>query len=124
MHITLWVLQALLAALFLLHGGALLVPPAALRAAFAADFAPLPPGFQGLIGLAEILGGLGLLLPGLAKMATWLTPLAATGLLPIMLGAVVVHVRRNELLPAIFNIVIIGLIAAVAYLRWRVLPLG
>ena len=124
MNITLWVLQILLAALFLLHGGALILPPATMRASFAADFVNLPPGTQVLIGSAELLAGLGLILPGITRIAPWLTPLAATGLVPIMLGAIVVHARRGEAGPAIFNMVTTVLLALVAYLRWRVLPLG
>ena len=124
MNIALWILQILFSVLFLLHGGALLVPPASLRDSFAADFAQLPVGFQSLIGIAEFLAGLGLILPGLTKIATWLTPLAAAGLLPIMLGAILVHARRGETLPMNFNIVTTLLLALIAYLRWRVLPLG
>ena len=124
MNITLWVLQILLAALFLLHGGALILPPASMRESFAADFANLPAGAQALIGSAELLAGLGLILPGITRIAPWLTPLAATGLVPIMLGAIVVHARRGEMGPAIFNVVTTLVIALVAYLRWRVLPLG
>jgi len=79
----LWTVQALLAALFLFAGVMkLIVPVADLEAQSGMSGA-----FLRFIGVAELLGGLGLILPGLTRIQTVLTPLAAAGLMIIMLGA-------------------------------------
>lgn len=74
-------------------------------------------------GTAEILGGLGLILPGLTRVATWLTPLAAAGLVMVMLGAVVWHLGREEYREIVTNLVGAGFLTYVAYVRWRIRPL-
>ncbi|MFZ4655457.1 MAG: DoxX family protein [Caldilineaceae bacterium] len=119
MNLLLWVLQILLAALFIFHGGALLNPPAAMQAVFASMFAPLPAGFQQFIGIAELAGGLGLLLPWITKIARWLTGWAALGLAIIMLGAVVMHAQRGEFAQVIPTGVITLLLGFVAWGRWQ-----
>jgi DoxX-like family len=79
----LWIVQVLLAALFLFAGGfKLVVPIEAL-----AMPVPLPSGFLRFIGVAEVLGAIGLIFPGVLKMHEELTPLAAAGLVVIMVGA-------------------------------------
>ena len=79
----LWTVQALLAALFLFAGVMkFIVPAAALEAQ-----SGMSAEFLRFIGLAEFLGGLGLILPGLSGIQTRLTPLAAAGLVIIMIGA-------------------------------------
>ncbi|HEV3485013.1 MAG TPA: DoxX family protein [Vicinamibacterales bacterium] len=81
----LWIVQALLAALFLFAGVTKLVlPPEALVGPVA-----LPIAFLRFIGMAEVLGALGLVLPGLLRVHRELTPLAARGLVIIMTGATV-----------------------------------
>src|SRR5437762_11534030 len=80
----LWVIQGLLAALFLFAGGfKLALPLAAL-----AKVSPLPAPFLKFIGACEVTGALGLILPGLLLIRTGLTPLASAGLVIIMTGAV------------------------------------
>lgn len=71
-----------------------------------------------MIGLVEILGALGLILPAALKIAPWLTPLAAVGLAVTMLLAVVVHVRRGEAALAVPSAVLFVLTAALAVLRF------
>jgi hypothetical protein len=119
MTIALWVVQGLLAALFLFAGVMKLVLPLdALKGPI--DF---PGWFMRFIGVAETLGGLGLILPGVFRIATWLTPLAAAGLVIIMMGAVYVTIFGGELMGGVISLVV-GLLAAfVAYGRWRVVPL-
>ena len=82
-NVFLWTAQILLAALFLFAGGFKLFAPAASLAGQIA----LPAPFLRFIGAAELLGGLGLVLPGLVRVHQWLTPLAAMGLVVIMAGA-------------------------------------
>jgi len=71
-----------------------------------------------MIGMAEILGAIGLILPLATGIATLLTPLAAVGLVVIQLGAVVVHVRRGEGKTVPFNVVLVLLGAFVAIGRF------
>ena len=81
----LWVVQGLLAALFLFAGGAKLVLPAeAMKGPI-----ELPVAFLRLIGAAELLGAIGLIIPWLTRIRPVLTPLAAAGLVIIMIGATV-----------------------------------
>ncbi len=85
MSVALWIVQGLLALLFLFSGAMKLVQPVeVLQERF-----PLPGGFVRFIGGAEVLGALGLILPTLLNVLPFLTPLAAAGLLVIMVGATV-----------------------------------
>ncbi len=78
--------------------------------------------FIHFIGVCEILGGIGLVLPGLLRIKPGLTPLAAAGLLVIMIGAVVVSLPQGVSLAAIPFIVGL-LLGFVAFGRWRMAPL-
>ena len=110
-RIALWVVQGILAALFLFAGGFKLATPAAELARLSA---PLSASFLKFIGLCEVLGGLGLVLPGLFRIRPGLTPLAAAGLVVIMVGAVVVTVITHGVAPAAFPFVVGGLAGLVA----------
>jgi uncharacterized membrane protein len=92
-----WILQIVLALAFLAAGGMKLARPRpALVGAgmgWADDFSDT--AVKG-IGALEVLGALGLILPAVTGIATWLVPVAAIGLALTMAGAVVVHVRRKE----------------------------
>jgi len=115
----LWTVQAVLAALFLYAGGyKLALPLAAL-----AKLSPLPAPFLKFIGACEVTGAIGLVLPGLLKIRTGLTPLAAAGLVGIMVGATVVTVATQGVAPAVLPFVVGILAATVAYGRWRRAPL-
>ena len=93
MNIVLWVVQVLLALMFLFAGGTKFYFSAAQMAAMSPPGTiVLPALFIKFIGLCEILGALGLILPGLLKIRRQLTPLAALGLLIIMIGAIVVSI--------------------------------
>jgi uncharacterized membrane protein len=75
-----------------------------------------------VIGMLEVLGGIGVILPAITGIATWLVPLAALCLALVMVAAIVFHLRRHETAPAIFNLVL-GLLAAfVAYGRLVIEP--
>ncbi|MFI5235682.1 MAG: DoxX family protein [Gemmatimonadales bacterium] len=112
-NVTLWVLQSLLAALFLFAGGVKLAVPLATLA----KMSTLPATFLRFIGVCEVLGALGLILPGLLGIKRGLTPVAAAGLVAIMIGAVTVTVATMGLAPAIFPL-IVGVLAATV-VRWR-----
>ena len=120
MHRLLWVVQALLALLFLFAGGTKLV----MSAAELTHQTPIPAAFLRFIGVMEILGGIGLIMPGLLHIRTGLTPLAAAGLSIIIIGAVIVTTQTMGLTMAVVPFVT-GLLAVfVAYGRWRLAPLG
>ena len=97
----LWILQVLLAALFVFAGGMKLVTPAAALE----QQAHMSAVFLKFIGLAEFAGGLGLVLPGIFRIKQFLTPLAALGLVIIMIGATAL---TQQPVPAVA-----GLLAAV-----------
>jgi uncharacterized membrane protein YphA (DoxX/SURF4 family) len=71
-----------------------------------------------LIGIAEILGAIGLVVPAATHIAPILVPLAAVGLAIVMVGAVVVHLRRNEVMNVAVNVVLFGLAVFVAWGRF------
>jgi uncharacterized membrane protein YphA (DoxX/SURF4 family) len=119
MNVFVGVVSILLALAFLAAGSMKLLRPKdkliEKGLTWAEDFPPL--AVKG-IGLAEVLGAIGLLLPGLVHIATVLTPLAALGLAIAMAGAVIVHVRRNEIPGAIPSAVLLVLAAFVAWARF------
>ena len=102
----LWTAQAVLAALFLFAGVFKLITPTDVLA----SQAHMPGGFIKFIGICETLGAVGLILPGLTKIRTGLTPLAAAGLVIIMIGAVVTSIIQGAGVAAAFP----GLVAAQA----------
>jgi uncharacterized membrane protein YphA (DoxX/SURF4 family) len=113
--ILLWTIQVLLAALFLFAGGMKLVTPIAAMA----QQMGLPGPFLRFIGLAEVLGALGLILPGLLRIRLRLTPLAAAGLVIIMTGAVGITIATAGVAEAVVPGVVGVLAASVAIGRWR-----
>ena len=124
MTYALWIVQALLALLFLFAGGTKLVLPLdVLTSMGSSNQIQLPGLFVRFIGVVEVLGGLGLILPGLLRIKPGLTPLAAAGLVIVMIGAVALTLASGEVASAIVPLVT-GLLAAfVAYGRWRLAPL-
>jgi uncharacterized membrane protein YphA (DoxX/SURF4 family) len=119
MNVLLWIIQILLAALFLFAGVMKLVLPLEKLTGPVA----VPGLFLRFIGLCETLGGLGLILPGLLRIRTGLTPLAAAGLVIIMVGATVLNLRTGDLVTTTLTIVVGLLAALVAYARWKLAPL-
>jgi len=119
MHTALWIAQVLLAAIFLITGVTKLVVPRRRLAAgpmrWAADVTDAR--FR-TIGLLEVLGSLGLVLPGVLGVATILTPLAAVGLTLTMVGAIATHVRFHEIDRLAVPIVILAVTLVVAVERF------
>jgi hypothetical protein len=117
-NLWLWIVQVLLAIVFLFTGGSKM---AMSREALTAQ-SHLPGSFMKFIGVCEILGALGLILPGLLHVRPRLTLLAAACLVVIMIGAIV---STAILFPVALPLpVIVGLLTAfVAYGRWRLAPL-
>jgi hypothetical protein len=106
-RVALWIVQSVLAALFLFAGGfKLALPLAAL-----AKVSPLPAPFLKFIGACEVLGAFGLILPGALRIKPGLTPIAAAGLVIIMIGAVVTTIATLGVAAAVLPF-IVGMLAA------------
>lgn len=110
---TLWTVQVLLALIFLFAGSMKLILPIEMLTAQM----PLPGLFVRFIGVAEVAGALGLILPGLTRIQRGLTPLAACGLVIIMIGATVVTLAEGSGASALVPLVVGSLATAVAYGR-------
>lgn len=122
MNIVLWILQVLLSLFFLFAGGSKLwMSTEAMEKMSPPNTIALPGWFMKFIGVCEILGGLGLVLPGLTKIKRGLTPLAATGLIIIIIGAIVVSAMGPGFSFAVMPLITGILLAIVAYGRrdWR-----
>jgi uncharacterized membrane protein YphA (DoxX/SURF4 family) len=118
MNVTLWILQAVLAAMFGLAGVMKSTQPKdklAEKLPWVKDFSP---GVVKFIGFAELAAALGLILPAALDIAPVLTPLAATGLVLIMIGAIITHARRKEPQAIAFNAVLLIAAAVIAWGRF------
>jgi uncharacterized membrane protein YphA (DoxX/SURF4 family) len=114
-NIALWIIQALLALVFLFSGGMKFI----MSVEEMTQQIPMPGWFLHFIGVCEILGGLGLILPWLTRIQPGLTPLAAAGLVIIMIGATVLTATSGDVTMALIPLVVGILAAFVAYGRWR-----
>lgn len=122
MNILLWILQILLGLYFLLTGVSHFLLPPGLPPVMS-WMHDLSPALHWFSGTAEILGGLGLILPSALRIKPKLTPLAAAGLAVIMIGAAVWHFPRGEMQNIGLNVVLLVLAGFVAYGRWRLSPI-
>ena len=120
MNILLWVLQVLLAAVFLAHGLLLLMPPPDIAAQMLMS---LPRWFWVFLGVAEAAAAIGLTLPGLTRVMPGLVSLAAAGIMVVMISATGYHIVRGENSSAAVTFVLLIMATYVAYQRWRVLPI-
>lgn len=121
MHKAAWVIQIVLGMFFIVLGVLHLIVPEGLPSQLEWMY-DLPPWLHGVSGAAEILGGLGLILPGLTKMRMVLTSLAAAGLALVMLFAAAWHLSRGEVRSIVVNLLIAGVLAYLAYIRTRRIP--
>jgi hypothetical protein len=120
MNIVLWVLQLLLALAFAAHGWLFLAPPPDIAAQMNAS---LPRWFQLFLGVAEVLAGVGLTLPGLTRILPWLVVWAAAGVMIVTASATVFHLVRSEFSSALVTALLLAMATFVAYGRQRVLPI-
>jgi uncharacterized membrane protein YphA (DoxX/SURF4 family) len=118
MNIVLWILQIVLGLYFISVGISHFIVPPGLPAPMAWMY-DLPPLLHYLSGTAEILGGLGLILPGVFRIQTRLIPLAAIGLILVMAGAAVFHLARGEYSNIVQNIILAIFLAIIAYGRTK-----
>jgi hypothetical protein len=121
MNIALWTLQVLLAGVFAAHGWMLVSPPPELLPVINEQ---LGVGFRIFLGVAEIAGAIGLILPALTRIMPWLTPLAAGSLAFVGVSATVLHVARAEGGSAVITAILCLLAAFVTFGRWRLRPIA
>jgi DoxX-like family len=119
LNAALWIVQGLLAALFLFAGSTkLILPIHVLTSMGSPNQIVLPGWFLRFIGVAEVLGAIGLILPRLLRIRPRLTPLAASGLVIIMTGATSLTLAADGFAPALVPMVAGFLAGFVAYRRW------
>ena len=116
----LWVLQVLLAIVFLAHGLMMLFPPESIVEQMNAS---LPRWFQVFLGVAEVAAAVGLTLPGLTGVLPALVPAAAVGIMIVMVSATAFHLMRAEWSSAVITFVLLLMASYVAYMRWSVAPI-
>ena len=122
MNIVLWIIQGLLALVYLAAGGIKAGQPIAMLSKRMSWVLAMPPLYVRLLGVVELLGAAGLILPLAINILPWLTPAAAGGLVLLQLSASGFHLARREyrMLPA--NLVLLVLAAFVLYGRTVLIP--
>ena len=118
MNIAIWIIQGILAAMFGMAGVMKSTQPKeklAPQVPWVNDFSL---GVVRLVGISELLGAVGLIVPWATGIQPMLTPVAAAALVLVMLLAAIYHVVKGEYKAIAFNIVLGGLAAAVAYFRY------
>ncbi|MFG1928055.1 DoxX family protein [Cryptosporangium sp. NPDC048952] len=118
MDIVLWVVAGLVAAAFLFSGAFKLLLTHEKYVASQSWAADAPRWAPKAIGVLEVLGAIGVILPAVVDVAPVLVPIAATGLVLVMVGAVVMHVRRREFSASVPSVVLLVLAAMVAWGRF------
>ena len=121
MNVMLWIVQVVLALAFLAHGVFLVFPPASMVEQINAS---LPRWFQLFIGVAEVAAAVGLTLPALTRIQPRLVPMAAGGIMIVMVSATIFHIGRSEWSSAATTVVLLVMATWVAYMRWRVRPIS
>ena len=124
-HLMLWVVQILLAALFGLSGAMkLFIAPADLARIGLGYAAEIPHALLLFIGVSELAGAVGLILPAAMRIMPFLTPLAALGFALIQVLALLFHYQRGELAEmAPMNLTFLVLALLVAWGRFRRVPI-
>lgn len=122
MNIALWIVQALLAAAFLLAGAMKVAQPVDTLGKSMAWVRVVPTGLVRFIGVAEVLGAIGLIVPMVIGTLPWLTVAAAAGLVIVQLSAGIFHYSRRELPMIPANAVLLVLAAFVVIGRLAIVP--
>jgi uncharacterized membrane protein len=124
MDIVIWVLQVLAGLAFLGAGILKSTQPIDRLAKQMGWVTRFPAAFVRFIGVAELLGGIGLILPAALKVLPWLTPVAAIALAIIMVGAVNDHIQHKEFNTIVPSIVLLILVVAIALGRFALVPIS
>jgi uncharacterized membrane protein len=122
MNIILWILQIFLGLYFVVIGVMHFAVPPGLPPQMAWMY-ELRPWLHWVSGIAEILGGIGLILPSLMRIKPQLTVWAALGLVGVMIGAMIWHLTRGEAQNMGLNIILAALLTFIAYGRYKLQPI-
>ena len=122
-NIALWIVQAVLALLFLMAGFQKAFRPLDLVAQTINWVADVPPALVRFIGISELLAAIGLILPAATRIQPRLTIFAATGIALIMMFAMIFHITRNEFFALPINAAFLTLSVFVAYGRLKWAPI-
>ncbi|MBV9227861.1 MAG: DoxX family protein [Chloroflexi bacterium] len=122
MNITLWIIQALVAILFLIVGYLKAFQPLDTLAKSFKWIPSFPPSFVRFLGICEILGAIGIVLPPLTHILPWLAIAAAVGFILAAGGGAIVHIARREYAVIVPNIILVILSAFVIYGRLTLAP--
>lgn len=122
MDIALWIIQGLLALVYLMAGGMKATRPIDVLGKAMPWVRTAPAGFVRFIGVAEVLGAIGLILPMVTGRLTWLTVAAALGLVIVQVGAIIFHATRREMQRLPTNIVLLLLAVIVVIGRLAIVP--
>ena len=123
LHITLWIAQVILAAMFLMSGFMKVAQPIDKLSQMLPWAAQVSEALVRFIGIAEVLGAVGLILPSLLRIQPKLTPIAAVGLALVMLFAVAFHISRGETPGIGMNFILIAIAAFIAWGRFKKAPI-
>jgi putative oxidoreductase len=123
MNVVLWIVQALLAAAYVMAGSMKTFRPLKELSKRMAWVATFPAGFVSFIGIAELLGAIGIILPMVTNIAPWLTVAAAAGLALVQVSAIAFHVSRHETRVVPGNVVLLLLALLVVIGRVAIVPL-
>ena len=118
MNVVLWILAGLLAVAFLGAGLTKLIQPKEKLATTMGWVEDFSPATVKLIGALEVLAAIGLILPAAFDVVPVLVPLAAVGLVALMIGAALTHARRREVPLIVVNLVLLALAAVVVWGRF------
>jgi len=123
LHIILWVAQVLLALMFIMTGFMKIFQPVEELSKMLPWVAQSPEALVRFIGVSELLGGLGLILPAALRIKPALTGWAAIGLLTVMVLASILHISRGEFSAIGMNIIIAIVAAFIAWGRFKKAPI-
>ena len=121
MNVVLWMLQALLALVFMAHGLMFLMPPPDVAVQMNQS---LPRWFSLFLGVAEVAAAIGLIVPGVTRIKPALVPAAALGIVLVLVSATIWHVVRNEMSSAGITAVLLVMAIVVAHGRLRFAPIA
>jgi uncharacterized membrane protein len=124
MNVALWMIQALLAAAYVMIGSIHVSRPLEELSKRMAWVSAVPAGFVRFIGVAEVVGAIGLIVPMVTNIAAWLTTAAAAGLVLLQAFAIVFHLSRHEAHVVASNAVLLLLAAFVLVGRVAIVPVA
>lgn len=117
-NIVIWIIQIILASIFILAGFMKATQPIDVLGKNMSWVYDFPAFIVRFVGIAELLGGIALILPALLRIQPWLTPMASLGLLLIMVFAAVYHLYKGEYSAILINLILAGMASLVAWGRF------